>query len=244
MGKKKKAPVRQEDLKQLLQSPDEEILGVLGTSYLQNLVKGSGLSRSVMIATDKRLYMRGALISQGHFGQQDVVVLLEDVSGLRTISNDPKWAKKWACLFGLLAMWSFIELSGGKLGKKDDEMFTVFAWLGSILGLLFGRIAWFGKSRTFAVEYSGTSVSVPAKWYSLEEIETFRKAVTAGIESLRESQRHAPATPAATPSPAPAAVANTGTTSIADELKKLADLRDAGILTDEEFQTQKQRLLS
>ena len=33
------------------------------------------------------------------------------------------------------------------------------------------------------------------------------------------------------------------TASVADELKKLADLRDAGVLTEEEFQEQKSRLL-
>jgi len=32
-------------------------------------------------------------------------------------------------------------------------------------------------------------------------------------------------------------------TSVADELKKLAELRDAGVLTNEEFETQKRRLL-
>ena len=123
MGKKEKAPIRQEDLKQLLQSPDEEILGVLGTSYLQNLVKGSGLSRSVMIATDKRLYIRGTLISQGHFGQQDVVVLLEDVSGLRTISNDPKRARRGAWFLGLLNLWLYGSLFGW-FGKLKSEEFS------------------------------------------------------------------------------------------------------------------------
>ena len=31
--------------------------------------------------------------------------------------------------------------------------------------------------------------------------------------------------------------------SVADELKKLAELRDAGVLTEEEFDTQKAKLL-
>ena len=37
--------------------------------------------------------------------------------------------------------------------------------------------------------------------------------------------------------------APSSTHSLADELKKLADLRQAGILSDDEFQTQKTRLL-
>jgi len=257
MGKKQKStPVNPEDLKQLLQSPDEEILGILGTSYLQNIFAGSGLKRSVMIVTNKRLYMRGMLISRGHYGQQDVVVLLEDVSGLRTISNDPKRARRGAWFLGLLNVWLYGSLFGwfGKL--KSGEFGDLFFWaiLSTMGFLIFALVAWIGKSRMFVIEYSGSSVSVPAKWYSLEEIETFRKAVTAGIETLRNNQRHAPAPPAAAPSVAPATLTNTntetgagtgtGTTSIADELKKLADLRDAGVLTDEEFDIQKKRLLS
>ncbi|HET7567969.1 MAG TPA: SHOCT domain-containing protein [Gaiellaceae bacterium] len=37
---------------------------------------------------------------------------------------------------------------------------------------------------------------------------------------------------------------NTSTRSVADELAKLADLRTTGVLTDEEFEQQKQRLLT
>ena len=33
-------------------------------------------------------------------------------------------------------------------------------------------------------------------------------------------------------------------TSVADEIKKLAELRDAGIITEEEFQTKKEKLLA
>ena len=52
----------------------------------------------------------------------------------------------------------------------------------------------------------------------------------------------APAPPVAAPAPAPPQpVAQPG--SVADELKKLAELRDAGILSAEEFDAQKARLL-
>lgn len=48
-----------------------------------------------------------------------------------------------------------------------------------------------------------------------------------------------PATSAGVPPPA-----SPPTTSVADELKKLAELRDAGVLSPEEFEVQKARLLS
>ena len=45
------------------------------------------------------------------------------------------------------------------------------------------------------------------------------------------------------PSPTISAPAPAATSGIAEELKKLAELRDAGILTDEEFASQKAKLL-
>lgn len=45
----------------------------------------------------------------------------------------------------------------------------------------------------------------------------------------------------ATPQPAPAAAP--GAADVADQLERLADLRDRGILTDEEFQQEKDKLL-
>jgi hypothetical protein len=48
---------------------------------------------------------------------------------------------------------------------------------------------------------------------------------------------------AASTQPASPAVSAVAVNSIADELKKLAELRAAGVLTEEEFVAQKQRLL-
>lgn len=42
---------------------------------------------------------------------------------------------------------------------------------------------------------------------------------------------------------APVAPASTGSVDVADQIKKLADLRDAGVLTDAEFDAKKQELL-
>ena len=43
--------------------------------------------------------------------------------------------------------------------------------------------------------------------------------------------------------PSPPKIAADPNASVADELTKLAQLRDSGVLTDEEFETQKERLL-
>ena len=53
-----------------------------------------------------------------------------------------------------------------------------------------------------------------------------------------QAAAQAPA-PAAAPAPAPAA----GGEDVVDQLEKLADLRDRGVLTDEEFAAQKAKIL-
>lgn len=51
-----------------------------------------------------------------------------------------------------------------------------------------------------------------------------------------------PAAPAAAPATAPAG--NSSTAAILDQLTQLGQLREAGVLTDAEFEAQKQRILA
>lgn len=62
----------------------------------------------------------------------------------------------------------------------------------------------------------------------------------AAIASSRSRKQAAAPTPAA-PTPAPAPPASTGDNI--EQLKQLADLRDQGILTEEEFSAKKKKLL-
>jgi hypothetical protein len=56
--------------------------------------------------------------------------------------------------------------------------------------------------------------------------------------------QQAPAPPAAAPPPAPAAAAPAAGGDLMAELSKLADLKAAGVLTDEEFSAAKAKLLA
>ncbi len=51
------------------------------------------------------------------------------------------------------------------------------------------------------------------------------------------------AQPPPPPAPAPAPAASSGTDDMLEQLRELGQLRDQGILTDEEFATQKARIL-
>jgi len=71
-------------------------------------------------------------------------------------------------------------------------------------------------------------------------------AVSGGVRNRQEQKamaaQQAQAAPAAAPAPAPAA-APAGDVDITGELTKLAEMRNNGILTDEEFAAAKAKLL-
>lgn len=74
----------------------------------------------------------------------------------------------------------------------------------------------------------------------LEDEDLEQAMAELGIEQQMVSEADQEVGGAAAPEPAPAAG---GGTDVADQLQKLADLRDQGILTDEEFEAQKAKIL-
>jgi hypothetical protein len=63
--------------------------------------------------------------------------------------------------------------------------------------------------------------------------------------SRRQANRWAAEEPApAAPAPAPAAPAAGGQETVVEQLKDLASLKEQGVLTEEEFATQKARILA
>jgi predicted Zn-dependent peptidase len=73
-----------------------------------------------------------------------------------------------------------------------------------------------------------------------QRTQTQREDQDARIDQLEAQQAAAPPPPAAAPAPAPAAAAP----SLTDQLKQLGDLKASGVLTDEEFDAAKQKLLA
>ena len=63
--------------------------------------------------------------------------------------------------------------------------------------------------------------------------------------SRRQAERWADQEPTeAAPAPAPVAPAGGGEDTVVEQLKDLADLKEQGVLTEEEFATQKARILA
>ncbi|MFF1283009.1 SHOCT domain-containing protein [Streptomyces sp. NPDC058299] len=93
-----------------------------------------------------------------------------------------------------------------------------------------------GVARTAAVAGTATAVSNRV---------SRRQAGRWAQQDYDQQQQQAPPPPAAPPAPAPAsASASDDMSHRIDQLKQLTDLKAQGVLTDEEFESQKRRLLA
>jgi hypothetical protein len=106
-------------------------------------------------------------------------------------------------------------------------------------GIMSGAVALQGPGQTGQkTSYWATGKDDPAKAPNAIPVAGGWTEVNKGVAILRQliDQAHR--------APAPAAAgADTAASSTADELRKLAELRNEGILSEEEFQAQKERLL-
>jgi len=96
-----------------------------------------------------------------------------------------------------------------------------------------------GVARTAVVAGTATAVSGRVQRRQAEKYATRDANIYAQREQAYEQQAYAQ--PAPPPPPAPAAPA--ATTDVVAELKQLAELKDQGILTEEEFAAQKAKIL-
>jgi transcription initiation factor TFIID subunit TAF12 len=102
-----------------------------------------------------------------------------------------------------------------------------------------------GVARTAVVAGTATAVSGRVarrqnqKW-SQQEYEQ-QQQYAAQQQAAQQQQYAAPPAQYAEPAPAPAAGAGMG--SVLDQLKQLGELKDAGVLTEAEFEAQKAKLL-
>ena len=102
-----------------------------------------------------------------------------------------------------------------------------------------------GVARTAVVAGTASAVSGRVQRRQAEKYADRDAAIAAQRTQSYQQQMYAAAPPQAAPqaAPPPAAAPAAGTTDLVDQLRSLAELRDQGILTEEEFAAQKAKLL-
>ena len=102
-----------------------------------------------------------------------------------------------------------------------------------------------GVARTAVIAGTASSVSGRVQRRQAEKYADRDAAIAAQRSQAYQDQMAAaaPAPPAAAPAPAPAPAAPAMTSDLITQLKSLAELRDQGVLTEDEFAAQKAKLL-
>lgn len=138
------------------------------------------------------------------------------------------------------AMTAGMSLVATGVSKKgaNSEMIPVKS-LTSVISERDGLRFW-----KVTVTASGNSIDFRCDRSEADEVKRLLTQLMVGSHpaQVKASASTVPASVSAPIVPPPAA-APAATSGIAEELKKLAELRDAGILTDEEFASQKSKLL-
>jgi hypothetical protein len=81
-------------------------------------------------------------------------------------------------------------------------------------------------------------------WFFLGCLFSFFALLAVLVMPRVERQQQGGGTAPAAPTPLPSVLSTIPATSAAEEIEKLAQLRDRGILTDAEFQSRKERVLN
>jgi hypothetical protein len=100
-----------------------------------------------------------------------------------------------------------------------------------------------GVARTAAIAGTATAVSGRVQRRQAEKFADRDANIYAQREQAYEQQVAPPPQQYAAPAPAPAPAAS-GTDDMISQLQKLGELRDQGILTDDEFAAQKAKVLA
>lgn len=157
--------------------------------------------------------------SQDAWPRNPPMVNRRDVCWLQALSQTPAVSQRGVMHMEIFIFWFLLAIGVGLLansrGRSGFGFFLVAVVLSPLLGLIIVLVT---ENKTKVAEQAERDRLEHQR--RLEEV----KAITAA------------------PAAAVATIARAGA-SVADELRKLADLRDAGVLTPAEFEKQKSRLL-
>ena len=168
--------------------PNEEPRAILGQGYITSLLTGQGRTKSVMVLTNRRLYVDGKSF------QRNSPNVFSSVQGKKNVEvgkiNSTAYESQNAgcfkifpyIFFGtgvLLLLIAIMRLVVADPFHGDDGAIMLFfwgvAWLflgGGSLGMYLHKMR-----KYFVVEFSGGSMATDCNWYGTTEIEDFQRKI-------------------------------------------------------------------
>lgn len=162
----------QKNVAELIIDPQEQQIAVIGSSYLDSLLHGGGLSKGFGILTDKRFYFKGKSFTKT-LGQrvkidQEYTVDLENITASGFVYIQKYW----------LIVLSVLSLIFGIVNLVRDRYTRAMGITGVILAIVF-IVAYFLTKRVYYdVYFEGGVVSVDvSKYGGIKEVRAFNKAL-------------------------------------------------------------------
>lgn len=248
--------------KSLFMSPNEKLVTVLGNSYVENFFQDGTVRNGFAVVSDKRAYFQGNnyYISHDAKGnkkiiknQQSRTVDLKDVTGTGTDSYTNIAWKIWGFIslivvvFGLICFWTMtahatesqpISASASSMGSIDVILQLVLFTIPTFCFYMYQR----SKVSLITIQYAGGEIGFDKNWFTQQEIDLFQKQLRLAKDKAIEASENAVANKLQE-AVASMAQSASSSNSKADELTKLVDLLQKGVITQEEFNKMKKEMI-
>lgn len=212
------------DLRSMFVDSSEQEVATLGGNYLQNFLAGGVLNKGFCTVSNKRVYFKGKCYTKSgsHYKstKEERTVDLKDITGTGFSKTKSFTAFvlmlisiAWA-MFVFCVAFSYFELF---------QAVIAFSPFIVMLGLYI-----FYNIRIFEISFAGGKIAFKASNYNEQEMQEFQKSLR------RAKDNYTPVAQVVTAQPS---------ASVADELKKYKDLLDSGVISQEEFDSMKAKLL-
>lgn len=163
-------------------APGERVISFIGNSYLQNLLAGEPVGKTVAVATNRRLYYQGRLFKDGVKLSRELEsgsVLLKDITYTGMIHRKLIWKLVLACVCTLFAVSSLAAVSESlSTGIFGTPLFGIPAFL------LFKSYN-DSLSNKFVVHFPGGGLMFDMKYYSAEECGKFQETLTRLVDQTK-----------------------------------------------------------
>ncbi|MDO9258046.1 MAG: hypothetical protein Q7U54_21215 [Bacteroidales bacterium] len=179
-------------VRQLFHDDSEEVVGILGQSYADAIIRNGELSKSIMVLSNKRLYHKGSLYEKTgngklNFSKGQKVVNIQDITGTSYSSSRDMIMFIISIVLGILALLGLLGIIfasiKGEAGIASSSIFLI---------LLFGIPAMFlysySTKNLFVVEYSGGAIATKTAWYSTNELNEFQKLISVRKDLIKSQK--------------------------------------------------------
>lgn len=235
---------------QFFSNPQEKYITSLGSKYIANYLTYGTLNKGFIVASDKRVYAHGHCfdVITNNKGKRRIrksyksrTIDIKDITGTGVDSfSEPLWLV-YAILSIIVTVLSFFSLlymfnKSNHMGMNIIDplhfIFILLLLLGAGLHVFF-IFKWFqSQIECVIVQYAGGEFALNLQWFSNKELEDFQRLLR-----ITKDKFYQKAEPENVP------VASISKSSVADEILKYNELLSAGIITQEEFNKMKQKVI-